>query len=172
MFYIIFGQNKLIKGWDGPWTGENYINDDYPIISKDLNELNRDPRLTFIDIKGHGYTEKAVKQCGMRYMGPMFYENWGNRRDLNDDGTCASPDVNHALNVADRNVRFWYLGGSSVLGDIKPGVDKYQKWNFFKTNEQAHHTCYEATHAANTLNLPYCFSRFSRRLYDSGAGDL
>ena len=35
-------------GWDGPWTGQNYITDDYPLISKDLNELNRDPRLTFI----------------------------------------------------------------------------------------------------------------------------
>lgn len=35
-------------GWDGPWTGQNYLTDDYPMISKDLNELNRDPRLTFI----------------------------------------------------------------------------------------------------------------------------
>ena len=39
---------ELLKGWDGPWTGQNYINENNPIISKDLNELNRDPRLTFI----------------------------------------------------------------------------------------------------------------------------
>ena len=107
----------------------------------------------------------------MRYMGPMFYENWANSRDLNEDGTCASADVNHALNVADRNVRFWYLGGNSVTRDIPPGVDIKQMWNFVFSNEEAHHTCYEATHNANTLNLPYCFSRFSRRQYDHGGGD-
>ena len=38
----------LAAGWDGPWTGTNFLTDDYPMISKDLNELNRDPRLTFI----------------------------------------------------------------------------------------------------------------------------
>ena len=123
------------------------------------------------DIKGHGYTEKAVKQCGMRYMGPMFYGNWANTRDLAEDGTCANTPVNHAVNVADRNVRFWYLGGSSVLRDIDPGIDKYNMWSFFKTNEEAHHACYQATHDANTLNLPYCFSRFSHRQYDHGSGD-
>ena len=37
-----------VRGWDGPWTGINYINDEYSIISKDLNELSRDPKLTFI----------------------------------------------------------------------------------------------------------------------------
>lgn len=39
---------ELFKGWDGPWTGQNYLNENNPIISKDLNELNRDSRLTFI----------------------------------------------------------------------------------------------------------------------------
>ena len=107
----------------------------------------------------------------MRYLGPMFYENWANSRDLNEDGTCSSVDVNHALNVADRNVRFWYLGGSGGVRNISPGVDIKSNWNFVWANEEAHHTCYEATHAANTLNLPYCFSRFSRRKYDSGSGD-
>ena len=137
-----------------------------------MNNLQRNRfDQTYQDIKGHGYTEKAVKQCGMRYMGPMFYENWANSRDLNEDGTCASADVNHALNVADRNVRFWYLGGNSVTRDIPPGVDIKQMWNFVFSNEEAHHTCYEATHNANTLNLPYCFSRFSRRQYDHGGGD-
>ena len=38
-----------VRGWDGPWTGVNYINDEYSIISKDLNELSRDPKLTFIE---------------------------------------------------------------------------------------------------------------------------
>ena len=44
-------------GWDGPWTGQNYLTDDYPLISKDLNELNRDPRLTFI---GGGLLGSAI----------------------------------------------------------------------------------------------------------------
>ena len=68
----------------------------------------------------------------MRYMGPMFYEQWTNRHYLNEDGTCSSPDVNYALAVADRNVRFWYLGGSSGLQDTeqkhkKPNMSKIDK---------------------------------------------
>ena len=62
------------------------------------------------DIKSHGYPEKAIKQCGMRYLGPMFYENWSPNRDLNDDGTCGNADVNYATQFKDRNVRYWYLG--------------------------------------------------------------
>lgn len=50
----------------------------------------------------HGYAEKAVKKCGMRYMGPPFYENWADSRDLNEDGTCASADVGYANQFADR----------------------------------------------------------------------
>ena len=67
------------------------------------------------DIKSHGYTEKAVKQCGMRYLGPHFYQNWSPDRDLNDDGTCANAGVNYATQFADRNVRYWYLGMCRVL---------------------------------------------------------
>ena len=67
------------------------------------------------DIKSHGYTEKAVKQCGMRYLGPHFYENWSPDRDLNDDGTCANADVNYATQFSDRNVRYWYLGMCRVI---------------------------------------------------------
>ena len=118
----------LAAGWDGPWTGTNFLTDDYPMVSKDLNELNRDPRLTFIgwvllqvtslrhfatqcdthrkDIKGHGYTEKAVKQCGMRYMGPMFYENWLDANELDADGNCISTDIVYAQ-VLVRNSHFW-----------------------------------------------------------------
>ena len=48
------------------------------------------------DIKGHGYTEKAVKQCGMRYMGPMFYENWLNGVDMDENGNCISTDIVYA----------------------------------------------------------------------------
>ena len=42
------GLVRSILGWDGPWTGQNHLSDDHPLISKDLNELNHDPRLTFI----------------------------------------------------------------------------------------------------------------------------
>ena len=108
----------------------------------------------------------------MRYMGPMFYEQWINRHYLDDDENCSSDDVKYALAVADRNVRFWYLGGSSGLQDISPGPDVKQMWNFATFNMEAHHKCYEATHDANTLNLPYCFSRHSKRQYDKGGGDL
>ena len=48
------------------------------------------------DIKSHGYPEKAVKQCGMRYMGPMFYENWLNGPDLDENGNCISTDIEYA----------------------------------------------------------------------------
>ena len=61
----------------------------------------------------------------MRYMGPMFYENWSEKRDIDENGNCASTDVQHALNVADRNVRFWYLGGNSRTRGISPGPDIY-----------------------------------------------
>ena len=56
----------------------------------------------------HGYNEKAVKKCGMRYMGPPFYEQWANIRDLNEDGTCASADVGYANQFAHRH-RFFLL---------------------------------------------------------------
>ena len=46
--WVNFGLVRLAWGWDGPWTGQNHLTDENPIISKDLNELNRDPRLTFI----------------------------------------------------------------------------------------------------------------------------
>ena len=46
----------------------------------------------------------------MRYLGPMFYDNWVASRDLNDDGTCANEDVGYATQFKDRNVRYWYLG--------------------------------------------------------------
>ena len=64
--------------------------------------ITRDSRLTYVDIMSHGYAEKAVKKCGMRYMGPPFYENWADSRDLNEDGTCASADVGYANQFADR----------------------------------------------------------------------
>ena len=48
------------------------------------------------DIKSHGYPEKTVKQCGMRYMGPMFYENWLNGPDLDENGNCISTDIEYA----------------------------------------------------------------------------
>ena len=70
--------------------------------SDDLVDTTRDPRLTFIDIKAHGYSKKPEKECGMRYLGPPFYENWKNERDLNEDGTCGSVDVNFATQFADR----------------------------------------------------------------------
>ena len=84
---------------------------------KDKNSLVK-------DIKSHGYTEKAVKQCGMRYLGPHFYGNWSPDRALNDDGTCADADVNYATQFSDRNVRYWYLGMcralvfSSIIAEI------------------------------------------------------
>ena len=101
-------------------------------------------------------------------MGPPFYENWANQRDLNEDGTCASTDVNYASQVSDRNVRFWYLGGSSSLRDIAPGIDHRKPWGnaWANSNTEAHNACYNELKAANTLNLPYCFSRFSLRQYD------
>ena len=75
------------------------------------------------DIKSHGYPEKAIKQCGMRYLGPMFYGNWSPNRDLNDDGTCGNADVNYATQFKDRNVRYWYLGTDFYLNDH--GRDQY-----------------------------------------------
>ena len=45
---VNLGLVRSVWGWDGPWTGQNHLSDDHPLISKDLNELNRDPRLTFI----------------------------------------------------------------------------------------------------------------------------
>ena len=75
---------------------------------KDKNSLVK-------DIKSHGYTEKAVKQCGMRYLGPHFYGNWSPDRALNHDGTCTDADVNYATQFSDRNVRYWYLGMCRVI---------------------------------------------------------
>ena len=71
-----------------------------------MKTTTRDPRLTTIDIKAHGYAPKAVKKCGLRYMGPPFYENWANTRDLEEgpDGEmrCSSKDVNYATQFSDR----------------------------------------------------------------------
>ena len=52
----------LAWGWDGPWTGQNYLTDEYPKISKDLNELNRDPRLTFIGRVSHQIRSALLKR--------------------------------------------------------------------------------------------------------------
>ena len=54
-------------------------------------------------------------------MGPPFYENWKPERDLNEDGTCASKDVNYATQFSDKHVRYWYLGSNSVIRDLTPG---------------------------------------------------
>ena len=56
------------------------------------------------------YSEKAKKQCGMRYLGPPFYENWSPDRDYGDQGQCISEQVNYATQFKDRGVRYWYLG--------------------------------------------------------------
>ena len=72
--------------------------------SDDLVDTTRDPRLTFIDIKARGYSKKPDKQCGMRYMGPPFYENWKNDRDMNEDETCGSEDVQFATQFAHRDI--------------------------------------------------------------------
>lgn len=136
---------EAVLAWDGPWDGVNVLTDDVlqsndlMELNRDpkLTFIGRVSKSSWLekvierrsqnlairgkenslvkDIKSHGYTEKAVKQCGMRYLGPHFYENWSPDRDLNDDGTCANADVNYATQFSDRNVRFWYLGMCRVL---------------------------------------------------------
>ena len=71
-------------GWDGPWTGQNYLTDDYPMISKDLNELNRDPRLTFIGwvllasaIVGVGVLLSTLQYPLRRYQRSRIYGKGG-----------------------------------------------------------------------------------------------
>ena len=65
------------------------------------------------DIKSHGYTKKAVKQCGMRYLGPPFYGNWKVNRDMDEEGNCIDEKVQLAKQFSDRNVRYWFLGMGS-----------------------------------------------------------
>ena len=48
----------------------------------------------------------------MRYMGPMFYENWLNDNDLDADGNCISTDIVYA----------------QVLVSISPLIGQQIRW--------------------------------------------
>ena len=81
----------------------------------------------------------------MRYLGPPFYENWSPQRDMNDDGTCASDQVNYATQFSDRNVRYWYLGGSTTLRHVPPGSDVVgmNSGQIESSRDEVHDVCYK-----------------------------
>ena len=57
---------------------------------------NLDERLLEIDIASHGYAPKAVKKCGIRYMGPSFYVKWKTGKADDGEGNCIDPEVDYA----------------------------------------------------------------------------
>ena len=56
------------------------------------------------------------------------------------------------------NISFTQVGGPFPASAFGTGIPTHRLW------------VWESLKDANTLNLPYCFSRFSNRQYDEGGG--
>ena len=127
---------------------------------------NLDERLIEIDIAGHGYTEKAVKKCGLRYLGPSFYQNWRNA-DLHENGTCADPEVTYAKENQHHNPTYWILNAIPIIKQTIGGSRMYNFWNGVeKSIINGFNTCSDEMVEATGVMLPYCHMHQGLKLYD------
>ena len=144
-----------------------------PRYPEDRQLDNLDERLIEIDIKGHGYSEKAIKKCGLRYMGPSFYENWKNSRHLDANGTCIDPEVQYAEDNVHQNPSFWILPSLPIIKQTIGGnlMPKFAG-NVRDTALGAFNACSEKMVENNGIMLPYCHMHQGMKLIDlKGYGD-
>ena len=144
-----------------------------PRYPEDRQLDNLDERLIEIDIMSHGYPEKAIKKCGLRYMGPSFYENWKNSRHLGENGTCIDPEVQYAADNVDKNPRFWILPSLPYIKQTIGGNLMYKfAGNVRDTAIDGFNACAEKTVQNNGIMLPYCHMHQGMKLIDlKGYGD-
>ena len=120
-----------------------------------------------------GYPEKAIKKCGIRYMGPSFYENWKTNKADDGNGNCVDPEVQYAKDHASKGAEYWILSANPILKQTIGGSKMFNFHNNVKDGfKQGFNVCAEETVANNGRILPYCHIHQGIRLYDfRGYGD-
>ena len=134
---------------------------------------NLDERLLEIDIASHGYAPKAVKKCGIRYMGPSFYVKWKTGKADDGEGNCVDPEVDYAKENVSKNPEYWVLASNPIIKQTVGGNLLYNFHNTVKDGfKEGFNVCAGELIENNARILPYCHIHQGLRLYDlRGYGD-